>query len=465
MKKLKPFSELFNVDKADVERFGFFDITPAVDSPLYIDSKLLTDNVSPFFTNARSLLKKELTNIVTIIAKIKEESEKDVYYRSANKHLTFKEIQGTCLGYSNDSTAGRAIGSFKKAIISDLKQLTSEGFMDPELMELLCVFTDGFGCDRSSDLITFLLKDIILDYNIHLIDELKLGNYKKIEYFGKTVLENPCRPGTPLLLVPRAILSDLPVCNSFEDIGDAYQQNEEARKNLQAYIDINEALTKRQFFELLAKDKTLVQNLLDAYKRKVGRLYDYETDPLCVCRYRDIIDEALENNPSLFSSEQKFDKTNIKEVAASCLETFKHLIEDCGGRNQIQGFREKGLQFLFFASSFAKCQDNGIDLCPEVNFGRGPIDFYLTNGTERISIELKKSTNTQYKHGLQVQLPDYMKSNKSNFGYYVFMNYSSEESKKIDSLYDVRNTLDAKIRNKIDLVIIQCSKMESASRR
>lgn len=390
---------------------------------------------------------------------------KDMFFMSAEKALTFKEIQGTCLGYSRNSTSGKAIGkSIRRNIISNVRQLTSIGFLESEIMELLCVFTDGFGCDLSSDLITFLIKDLILDYNVSLIKELRLEERKAIDYLGKRVLENPCRPGTPLLLLPRCILSDLPICCSFEDISKAYQQNEEARKNLQAYIDVNGVHEKRRIFEILMNDRDLIQALLKTYKEDDGNQYDFEADPLCVWKYRDIINGVLSNNPSFFSVDSPFDKTKVQEVVDKCLKTFQHLIEDCGGRNQIQKFDEKGLQFLFFATSYVLCMANGIALCPEVNHGRGPIDFLFTNGKEKVSAEVKKSTNSQYKHGLSTQLPAYMKSNDSSFGYYVLMNYNSEKTKKIDALYEIYNSLDPSISKTIKIVVIQSTKLLSASK-
>lgn len=465
MALLKSFSELFDVSKSDVERLGFFDITPAVDSALYIDAQLLNDNISPYFKNASSILKRELSKIVAVISKIKDEDQNDVFYKSADKALKFKEIQGTCLGYSQQSTYGKGIGpTIRKDIISNIKQITSKGFLEPEIMELLCVFTDGFGCDLSSDLITFLLKNVILDYNVRIIEELKLQSHKRIKYLGKQVLENPFRPKTPLLLLPKCILSDLPICCTFEDISYAYQQNEEARKNLQSYIDVNGVLEKKKVFEILMSDNNFIQVLLDSYKGKSGNKYDFETDPLCVWKFRDIIENATNNNPSIFHITSSFNKAKVKEVAIECLNVYKHLIEDCGGRNQIQKFNEKGLQFLFFASSYVACMTNGVDLCPEVNHGRGPIDFYLTNGIEKISIEMKKSTNSQYKHGLNVQLPAYMESNGSAYGYYVFMNYDVETSKRIEALYKVYNSLDSSIKKSIEVVVIQSSKLESASK-
>lgn len=464
LEQLKSFSELFGVSKDDVVRLGFFDITPAVDSALYIDAKLLKDFNIPHFSNAANKLRQEFSKILSLISKCSIESNDDIFYKAAFKALDFVELQGTCLGYSQDGTIGRGVGdTTRKTIISNIKQLMSKGPLDPEILELICVFTDGFGCDLSSDLVTFLLKDIIFDYNLFIIEELGLEKENKVDYFGVKLLENPYRKGKPLILLPKDILSDLPLCNSYEDICYVYKQNEEARQNLQVYIDANGTLAKDKVLELLLTDDNLLRDLLDSYKSSSAKGYDYESDPLCVWKFRDIIAKATDNYPGIFAVSGTMQTGTVKDIASECLKIFKHLIEDCGGRNQIQKFSEKGIQFLFFATSYYICKSNNISLCPEVNHGRGPIDFFLTDGGEKISIEFKKSKNQQYKHGLSVQLPNYMDANDSVFGYYVFMNYDSIATKKIRYLYDVYNSMPEKRKTCIEIVVIQSTKLDSAS--
>ena len=44
-----------------------------------------------------------------------------------------------------------------------------EGETDPVLFELLGVFQEGIGCDRVSDLITFILRENILQYTQRVV--------------------------------------------------------------------------------------------------------------------------------------------------------------------------------------------------------------------------------------------------------------------------------------------------------
>ncbi len=463
--KLESFSEIFKIEPGEVERLGFFDITPAVDSPLYIDPKLLTDDVSPFFVGAKSLLTKQFEIILLAISKIEEETKEDIYWEAANNGLKFKELQGTCLGYSIESTMGHAVGrKIRSSIISRIRKIMSKGYVEPEILDLVCVFTDDFGCDLASDLITYLIRDIIFKYNRSIITELKLESFSQIKYMGYKLLENPYRKGTPIILLPKSILSDLPVFYSFKDIELACQLNEEARRTLQTYLKISGITRKTAIFNYLMSNDDLLKQLIDNYSSTKGNLYDYESDPLCVWKFRIILNDAVNNHPEVFLLNSSINKRNICDIATECLNNFKHLIEDCGGRNQITHFKEKGLQFLFFASSYSICKSNGVDLCPEVNHGQGPIDFYLTNGIDKVSIEAKKSTNTAYLHGLQKQLPAYMKANESKYGFYLFFNYDNGDSEKINKLYKAYNKMDESLKRKIKIVIIDSFEKESASK-
>lgn len=463
--KLESFSEIFKIEPEQVKSLGFFDITPAVDSPLYIDPKLLTDDVSPFFVGAKSLLTKQFKKILLAISKIGEETKRDIYWEAANNGLKFKELQGTCLGYSKESTMGHGVGQkTRSSIISRIRKIMSKGYVEPEILDLVCVFTDDFGCDLASDLITYLIRDIIFKYNESIITELKLESFSQIKYMGHKLLENPCRKGTPIILLPKSILSDLPICYSFEDIAFACQLNKEAREALQTYLEISETTRKTAIFNFLMGNDDLLKKLIDNYSSSKGNSYDYEADPLCVWKFRIILNDAVNNFPEVFLLKSSINKRNICDIATECLKNFKHLIEDCGGRNQITHFKEKGLQFLFFASSYSICKANGVDLCPEVNHGKGPIDFYLTNGIDKVCIEAKKSTNTAYLHGLRKQLPAYMKSNESKYSFYLFFNYDNGSSKKIQKLYDAYNKMDESLKQKIKIVIIDSFEEESASK-
>lgn len=458
LNKLKPFSKYFSVKKEDADRLGFCDIIPAVDTKLYIDAKLLTDDNHPLFLNAKSTLKSKFTLFLECVRNYKSESTDDIYWEACNKFLLFKEISGTCIGYTENGTNGNGIGQkIRKTIIRRIKQFVSDGIYDTELIDLICVFTEGFGCDRSSDLITFLLKDLIYDYNESIIKELEIENDKLMKYDGRLLIRNPELSTKPLILLPKNILADLPVCYSFSDIDYVISKNQEARENLETYLDFK-SVKKVDRYQYLLNNEEFLKLLISCYKSFNSRGYDFDSDPQFLLKFAE-----FEKIISLNNFKLEVEKQDITHILNGCVAIIKHIIEDCGGGNLLQETSEKGLQLMFFSSSYYLCKQSGVDLVPEANFGRGPVDFFLSNGTDKVSIEFKKSSNASYIKGLTDQLPAYMKSNDSQLGYYFFFDYD-EDNKKIDNLYKKHNAMPKDISNRIKIVWIKVAKKQSASK-
>lgn len=114
-------------------------------------------------------------------------SQTDMYRKRAERMLTFTELSGTCFGYSQNGTGGNAIGSvLRKTILNTIQDLMTEGDTDPVLFELLGVFQEGIGCDRVSDLITFILREDMQDVN-----QVLASHFNE---FGQKVVEAYIRP-------------------------------------------------------------------------------------------------------------------------------------------------------------------------------------------------------------------------------------------------------------------------------
>ena len=157
------FSEQFNISKEVLEITGVFDVILDIDTRVFIDPALLELCTEPEFLDARKKVEKYFSDIITLLRHSK--SQTDMYRKRAARMLTFTELSGTCFGYSQNGTGGNAIGSvLRKTILNTIQDLMTEGDTDPVLFELLGVFQEGIGCDRVSDLITFILREDMLKY-------------------------------------------------------------------------------------------------------------------------------------------------------------------------------------------------------------------------------------------------------------------------------------------------------------
>ena len=150
------FSEEFHIPKDVINKTGVFDVILDVDTRVFIDPALLELCTEPEFIDAKDKIETYFSNILTLLRHSKRKH--DMYWKKADSLLKFQELSGTCFGYSKNGTCGNAIGSILRGtILSTIKDLISEGETDPVLFELLGVFQEGVGCDRVSDLITFIL--------------------------------------------------------------------------------------------------------------------------------------------------------------------------------------------------------------------------------------------------------------------------------------------------------------------
>ena len=83
------------------------------------------------------------------------------------------------------------------------------------------------------------------------------------------------------------------------------------------------------------------------------------------------------------------------------------------------------MQSAFDLAMVGYCKAHDIDLTPESNAGRGPVDFKFSRGwNRRALVEIKLSNNTKYWDGLNKQTPQYVKSEGIKCGYFLTVQYS-----------------------------------------
>lgn len=120
------FSEQFYVPAKILEATGVFDIILDIDTRVFIDPALLELCVEPEFSGARKKVEKYFSDIITLLRHSKRST--DMYWRRADRMLTFTELSGTCFGYFQNGTGGNAIGPvLRKSILDTIKELMTEG--------------------------------------------------------------------------------------------------------------------------------------------------------------------------------------------------------------------------------------------------------------------------------------------------------------------------------------------------
>ena len=161
-------------------------------------------------------------------------------------------------------------------------------------------------------------------------------------------------------------------------------------------------------------------------------------------------------------------RADVWAVINAEVEYIKRIVEE-NGVNQLL-YREDGephkeayAQKLFSAIMRKQCENNDIDLSPETNNGRGPVDFKLSRGTEKVLVEVKLTTNKQLIHGLETQLPIYMTQECSQRGIFLVFDVAKTDHarKKLMSIY---SKLPKETKDRIRLVIVDATLKLSASK-
>lgn len=462
------FSEEFGINKEDIKKIGVFDVILDVDTRVFIDPALLGISSAPEFQNAKEKVEKYFSGIIKLLSHAK--NCKDMYWRRADSLLKFHELSGTCFGYTQNGTGGNAIGStLRTKILQIIKDLIEEGETDPALFELLGVFQENIGCDRISDLITFILTSEILSYTDRIVTTLGVDSgsvsYRRISYH---TCINPYN-NKPLLLLPADILSPLPVAESFDDIDFICWENQRVRDEINAYFDLGNRrkLSKAEILSYMRQSKTFRQALISSYKALPVQPYDFDTDPAGEYIWQQAAKEYVDNYPLELKMPSLAQISDALTVAHAICRKFKDLIEVNGLHDLLYDSdkkpkHERAAQLLFFGIADSYCSANNIDLSREINGGRGPVDFKLSRGaTDKVVVEVKLTSNGQLKHGVEKQLPIYMRQEKTHRAIYLIVD--NGHPKALENFFSFYNNLPMEQKSKIDIVTIDGTYKASAS--
>ena len=159
---------------------------------------------------------------------------------------------------------------------------------------------------------------------------------------------------------------------------------------------------------------------------------------------------------------------DVLTVTKIICDRFKTLIEDNGLSKLLYDSdgmpkHESAAQLLFYGIADSYCDANDIDLTKEGNNGRGPVDFKLSRGArDKVIVETKLTSNSQLRHGLEIQIPIYMKQEKTKQAIYLIID--NGHSKALENFIAFYNGLGKEIKEKISYLVIDATPQLSASK-
>lgn len=409
------FNQVLDVSAKILDQEKIFNGFIGVDSGLYLDPRLLKKACIQELKGSYENFRKHFEKIIKIL--VKSKSREDIFFRNAVKLLTFKEPGFLSLGYSSEGNSGRGIGpELAKKMAVTAREIIDVGITDPELFEILGLLEENIGADRISDMTARLILPDLAKYSENNAAKLKLES-QTVELGGtEYLLPINKKKKKPLILIPQEILNDLPVANDRSDIDEVVDHNSELRSQINSMIGeewkkASKSLSKRELKQLFLENPDALRELIELYKASRAEPYDFLEDPLGEFNWLEIAQEYSEKYPLSIEGSKVVAPEKILEIVVEICNHFKKLVEKNGlsivfwdKDNKCK--HERFAQRLFFGISEAYCNANSLDLSPESDAGRGPVDFKVSNGKTKVNVEIKYTKNN-LSHAYETQLPIY----------------------------------------------------------
>lgn len=454
----------------------WFDPDLTVDTKLFVDPFLLL-KAGVAWQSAHAELVAHFAHCYQLVARAA--GPQSLYAKAAHRLLTFPEPYEFGLGYSVGSTrgAGGSLGN-ARSIADGIAVAVAAGLQAPDHIEEIGILNEGFGADRISDATLNILKRHFVAYTQGIAEQLAvplhahklrnagvdLANARWLDEFHD-LPTNP-RTGSPVLLVPKRLMRDLPTLNA----EDWFQSdvNEEVRTSLN--LQIGETIPKREIVRLARRHPERVREWArNQTSRQDLKGYDFGQDPKGVVGYDEAADFAeLHPLPPLGAPDSQGD---LSTLVAHVLEMFKLFIEQQGGWRLLWNGdgsekNEEAAQLLFMAMARHYLRLFGVEVDREVELGRGPVDFKVTGGHSiRLLIEVKKVHNGRFWNGLNDQLPSYLASDGTSEGWFVAIRYRSAKSShnRLRALPGVVKDAAARTGKELHFMTIDGTRPPSAS--
>jgi hypothetical protein len=462
-------SEHLKIDSKKLSEEGVFDSVIGVDTKLFVDPSLLIGIEINEFKKSREKLVSYFSRIITLLQFGDNERTK----KAAIKMLTFPEPAGVSIGYGDDNDDGAGVGPEKaEKIFSSALEIYNLGITNPEIVEIIGIFEEGFGPDLISDMTINILEEDFCLYTQNICE--RLGIETPYTYKGYKLPVHP-EKDEYILLLPKLLLRDLPVAANWEEVFVIAQHNSQLREKVNSLLrgafDEKVKPKKKDFKNVLWGDKKSLEEVIKIYKEYDADGYDFDINPLGLGSWYKIGNDIYRAGSYSIIKRPETDG-EIINASIELVERFKRSVEDNGANKILYGTRNGGLkpyheevsQLIFYALADSYCKDRNIILIRESNAGSGPVDFAIGLSYDaKVLFELKKSSN-DIKSGYVNQLEVYQRSENAFEAFYVVLRMTKKSS-KIDEILAIEQERIKKGEKTPKIVIVDARLKESASNR
>jgi hypothetical protein len=456
------FTDFFGVDAKVLAAHGAFDISLVGDFPLFVDPFLLFNSAD----EEHQFLHSEILRYMEFLKT--EALGPPIDQALIDEWFTFREVKQNWFGFSRTGNKGHGLGrEFASSLYENL-QTTFRDFGEETLtesshIEKLTLIRSGVGRDNISDFTTNLIKGYLARYTEafakkHVSKDLRstftlrkvVFNYETRSWMTGTY-DLPAYGGDFVLLTPKSILTkDEAWINRPEMLDElreiaASLSDEALRAQVNNYlsrvIPKADKVSRKEMHAALIKVAEKFPFLIDYYIREKEKRKDRATS---------VAHEKVELVNKIFvdqvrvlvgrlESETKFYELegNTYEQARKRILFLKDVIEKKGGHQifYVDGKpvqREADAQILYRLTWLASPSD----VSREVNDGRGPADFKISQGaSDKTLVEFKLAKNSQLRRNLERQAKIYeAASDPTHATLYVIVYFSQAELEKVQKI-------------------------------
>ncbi len=365
----------------------------------------------------------------------------------------FPEPPEFCLGVSKDSVLGRGSAKkLKEGMLQGAAVAIKNGIENLKHFEEIALFGEQIGADRIGDITCNILKSDFITYTQQICSEFDVpmktfpvvnANWDpdKMRWLpGK--IELPINPhataqaGRPIgvLLTPNSFLRTMPTV----DVDDFWSfatsaENEQLRADLN--FEIGQVLDKRKLIQLAKRKPDLLRKYIEHLEQSPKPAYDVRNDPKYVVKK---YDDAKRIADSFDGGASPNDKTTLAAFVERLVLNYKECVESAKGWTLLwtdqKNRPEPDAQVLFWNSARMACGDRNVDLTPEAETGRGPVDFKVSTGSapsKKVLIEIKYAKSSSFWMNEENQLITYQRAQGCDVGYFVVVQFSDRDCSEV----------------------------------
>ena len=464
----------YGLDEDEFDKTEAFNSMIDWDTELFVDPSLLKICSTSEFSGSHDELLKYFTDTIRLI--VSSNSSSDLTWKTAKKRLVFKELGCFGLGYSKQSVTGSGIGTgFANQLLEALKEITEKGVVEPELFELLGLFQEGVGCDRISDMTCFILRNRFASFTERVFQEAGYNGASVLWRFADKSYQipaHPKKPSLPILLAPKSLLRDLPTSEDGVDLSSVFAANDAIRATLNQVLGVHwreeiKNFRKPSFHDLFLSHPEILAEAIDAYKKVSPKPYNYRSDPAGEYIWRELALKYSEKYPLALNLSESPTLEEVRQVVLSICDQFRENVEQNGAwevlfDDEKKPRKERIAQKVFFVAADSYCIANKLDLSPESNSGRGPVDFKVSSGNIKVVVEIKLSKSNKLIENYKNQVQIYRESEKAQHAIYLVIKVT-DDSPKLDELVKYEQSLVMKKEPHIPVFVIDGMPKLSAS--